>query len=245
MEMKTRSTLINFTLLAAILAATGFALGLVTSTPGKAMEVGSPLECWDDPSTTKSTDADDNSIITFCCYDEGCWICGADLDCEWDDRYRVNPPPPTPSRKLIGGLPPVSRGGTQIGAPPTRPGGFTPVLGGVDVDPVLKVPKQPGGPGGVVIDPVHGTPPKQQGGLGGVIIDPVHGTPPKGVVGIAPVRVVGTKQPGNITPPATIFRRSGGIGRFGSNPVQVLGINRLGSGVQSVTSFARAGGHRH
>lgn len=263
--MKTRSTLINFTLVAATLVATGFALLLVTSKPSKAMEVANALECWDDPNTTKSTEADDNSIITFCCYDEGCWICGADLDCEWDDNYRnppPPPPPPPPPTKRMGGAPPVAGvGGVQIG---TQPGGFTPVPGGRNVGPVLGLPKQPGGFGGVIVDPVHGAPPKQPGGLGGVIVDPVHGAPPKqpgrlggiivdpvhgapatGTVGITPVRVVGIKQPGNATPPVTIFKRSGGVRRVGGNPVQVLGIKRLGSGVQPVTIFARAGGHPH
>ena len=37
------------------------------------------------------------SLICYCCYDEGCWICNSDTyDCVWDGSYRAGSKPGAP-----------------------------------------------------------------------------------------------------------------------------------------------------
>jgi hypothetical protein len=77
-------------------------------------------DCFNDPDTDKGV----GSAIAYCCYDDGCWICGVtplpgDV-CTWDPAYRfvqgqgllgpltINPGPstPIPPRRLPD-LPPL------------------------------------------------------------------------------------------------------------------------------------------
>jgi hypothetical protein len=51
--------------------------------------------CFADPTTDKNCGSDDINpgAICYCCYDDGCWICGVNPmpgnECVWDDKYRA------------------------------------------------------------------------------------------------------------------------------------------------------------
>jgi hypothetical protein len=88
-----RKVLMRFSLLS-LLAAIFVVAGL---TPGVAKPRGSsadPFVCF----TIDKEEQDCNGAICYCCYDDGCWICGnkgeygymlPDLnDCTWDPAYR-------------------------------------------------------------------------------------------------------------------------------------------------------------
>lgn len=46
--------------------------------------------CWKD----KTTDKGCGGLLCWCCYDDGCWICGAaEPTCVWDPAYRAIEPP--------------------------------------------------------------------------------------------------------------------------------------------------------
>jgi hypothetical protein len=257
--MKPRSTLTKFILIAAALAA-GFCSILVTSTASEAKSrptISGAMDCFADLDATAIyvAEANTDDKISYCCYDDGCWICDAALtECVWENKGRVSGAVRYPPAAAVGS----NHTGTE--SPPGRTG-LPPITGGgVAVYPMP--PKGSGAPTGVIVDPVHGIPPKGTGVAGGVtvypmppkgsgaptgvIVDPVHGIPPKGGVGIAPVQVAGTKQPGSGQSPVTIFKGNRGIGgRFGSNPVPVVGLQRSGASAPAPMMFARAGGHRH
>lgn len=54
-------------------------------------------DCWRDPETDSSCEPGD--LICYCCYDDGCWICGFDSSkkwgCYWDPKYSSRNHPPT------------------------------------------------------------------------------------------------------------------------------------------------------
>ena len=52
--------------------------------------VSSALSCTDDP----DADVGSGGSITYCCYDDGCYICGVGWrDCVWDPAYRAGKRP--------------------------------------------------------------------------------------------------------------------------------------------------------
>ena len=66
------------------------ALGTVASEARPRPTVDNPNgdDCFNDPTTDKGV----NSAIAYCCYDDGCWICGTTPlpgdACVWDGKYR-------------------------------------------------------------------------------------------------------------------------------------------------------------
>ena len=48
--------------------------------------------CFNDPSTDKNCGSVEAGAICYCCYDDGCWICGTTPmpgdECVWDPAYR-------------------------------------------------------------------------------------------------------------------------------------------------------------
>src|SRR6185369_4563699 len=68
--------------------------------------------CFADPSTDKGA----GGAISYCCYDNGCWICnsGSPLgrgNCVWDPGYRarVKGNLPAPNSRLFTPVPPTRR----------------------------------------------------------------------------------------------------------------------------------------
>jgi hypothetical protein len=57
--------------------------------------------CFADPTTDRNCNNGGEGAICYCCYDDGCWICGVNPlpgnECVWDDAYRAQlaPPPAT------------------------------------------------------------------------------------------------------------------------------------------------------
>ena len=49
-------------------------------------------DCFNDPSTDKNTPECDGGAVCYCCYDDGCWVCGTTPlpgdSCVWDPAYR-------------------------------------------------------------------------------------------------------------------------------------------------------------
>jgi len=49
--------------------------------------------CFGDPTTDKNCQGSDDGAICYCCYDDGCWICGITPlpgdECVWDPAYRT------------------------------------------------------------------------------------------------------------------------------------------------------------
>jgi hypothetical protein len=75
------------------LAVLGAALAMLLTVPAEARPrptVDNPNgdDCFNDPGTDKGT----NSAIAYCCYDDGCYICGVTPlpgdACVWDGKYR-------------------------------------------------------------------------------------------------------------------------------------------------------------
>jgi hypothetical protein len=84
-------------------------LTLVVSSPAQSKNrptVDNPNgnDCFADPTTDKNCPSNtDIGAICYCCYDDGCWICGTTPlpgdQCVWDNKYRaelVAPPPDGP-----------------------------------------------------------------------------------------------------------------------------------------------------
>jgi hypothetical protein len=83
----------------------GAFLTLVLSSSAQAknrptVDSGNGDTCFADPTTDKNCGGNtDVGAICYCCYDDGCWICGTTPmpgnECVWDDKYRAalsNPP---------------------------------------------------------------------------------------------------------------------------------------------------------
>jgi hypothetical protein len=145
--------------------------------------VSDSMDCWGDPSTIKgSGDRDTDSVLlSWCCYDDGCWICPGYQEehlsqCEWVPKSQApggNRAPP-----FVGIHPPAN-------PPPARHPGPPPFVG---VHP-------PGHP-----PPHHHRPPG--------VHPPVHPPPRHPRPPLRPPPSRGAKQPSGGT--TTIYRRSGG-----------------------------------
>ena len=52
--------------------------------------------CFADPGTDKNCNTGGSGAICYCCYDDGCWICGTNPlpgnECVWDPKYRALSP---------------------------------------------------------------------------------------------------------------------------------------------------------
>jgi hypothetical protein len=73
-------------------------LTLVLSSPAEGknrptVDSGNGDTCFEDPTTDKNCGNKDVGAICYCCYDDGCWICGTTPvpgnECVWDDKYRA------------------------------------------------------------------------------------------------------------------------------------------------------------
>jgi hypothetical protein len=57
------------------------------------VDSGNGDTCFEDPTTDKNCGAKEVGAICYCCYDDGCWICGTTPtpgnECVWDDKYRA------------------------------------------------------------------------------------------------------------------------------------------------------------
>ncbi len=109
-------------------------LALVTATPSEAKRRptigGYAGECFQDPETDKGGYGPGHwdEPITYCCYDDGCWICNrAQADCVWDPAGLKRLPvtrPPGP-----GGVPPKAYEPPASGpSRPKPPGSVAPAV---------------------------------------------------------------------------------------------------------------------
>jgi len=242
--MTTLSNVARLSLLAAILAVFSAALVPPTSVAAKPRPtVSTADECFQDGGASQYY-ASGGDLISYCCYDDGCWICSAYQDengdevtnlddCVWDGKGGSTSMPvrryPIPT---VG----ANKGGTVTG---TR-------IGVIPIPPIgVENPGTTHPPGGA---PPTGTPPPRGTGTPPVVapqLPPVSTTPPpRRTVGIAPVPVVGAKQPGSGGSPVTIFKGGRGRGvRSSINAVPVLATKQPGGAGQPVTIFARGEGH--
>jgi hypothetical protein len=88
-------------------------LVLLSSADGKPRPtVSDDLDCFSDPETDREC-FKEGAIHCYCCYDDGCWICGIDgsgnYGCDWDPSYRqgITPQAEPPSISPGGGQRPI------------------------------------------------------------------------------------------------------------------------------------------
>jgi hypothetical protein len=80
--------------------------------------------CFSDPTTDKNCGDKDSGAICYCCYDDGCWICGNTPlpgdECVWDPKYSSKSLPPTepPTISPVNGPRPIKLPPTVIQTEP-------------------------------------------------------------------------------------------------------------------------------
>jgi hypothetical protein len=80
--------------------------------------------CFSDPTTDKNCGDKDSGAICYCCYDDGCWICGNTPlpgdECVWDPKYSSKSLPPTepPTISPVNGQRPIKLPPTVIQTEP-------------------------------------------------------------------------------------------------------------------------------
>jgi hypothetical protein len=95
--MKLRFVMVTVAFLTLVLSSTG------EGKPRPTVDADNGDTCFNDPTTDKNCGGGQDPVgsICYCCYDDGCWICGTTPmpgdQCVWDDHYRaqIGPPPLT------------------------------------------------------------------------------------------------------------------------------------------------------